>query len=103
MQTDNRLFDDLARMASGALNAVTGLKTEAETLVRQQLESFVSSMNLVTREEFEAVQAMAAKARDEQESLAERLARAEATIASLTAPKAKEATSPAKRKPSAKT
>lgn len=80
MQTDNRLFDDFARMAGGALNALTGLKTEVESLVRQQMEHFLSGMNLVTRDEFEAVQAMAAKARDEQEKLAERLAALEARL-----------------------
>lgn len=74
MQTDNRLFDDLARMAGGALNALTGMKTEVESLVRQQIEQLGANLRLVTREEFDAVQAMAAKARDEQESLALRVA-----------------------------
>ncbi|HIJ62733.1 MAG TPA: accessory factor UbiK family protein [Rhodospirillaceae bacterium] len=83
MQTDNRIFDDFARMASGAMNALTGLKTEVEAMVRQQFETFVSSMNLVTREEFEVVRELAAKARDEQEALALRLAEAEQAIAAL--------------------
>ncbi len=78
MQTDNRIFDDFARMAGGALNALTGLKTEIESLIRQQFESFLGGMNLVTREEFEAVQALAARARDEQEALAKRVAALEA-------------------------
>ena len=81
MQTDNRIFDDFARLAGGALNALTGLKTEIEGLVRQQFESFLGGMNLVTREEFEAVQALAAKARDEQEALAQRVAALEAKLA----------------------
>jgi hypothetical protein len=80
MQTENRFFDDFARLAGGALNAVTGLKTEVEALVRQQFEHFLDGMNLVTREEFDAVQAMAAKARDEQESLAARVAALEAQL-----------------------
>ncbi|PKU23937.1 accessory factor UbiK family protein [Telmatospirillum siberiense] len=83
MQTDNRLFDDLARMAGGALNALTGLKTEIEGLVRQQLEHFVGNLHLVTREEFEAVQALAAKARDEQENQAIRLQQLEEELAAL--------------------
>ena len=90
MQTDNRLFDDFARMAGGALNALTGLKTEVESLVRQQMEHFLSSMNLVTREEFEAVQALAAKARDEQETLAARLVVLEARLAALESPAAQQ-------------
>jgi BMFP domain-containing protein YqiC len=83
MQTDNKLFDDFARMAGGALNALTGVKTEIEAMVRQQFEHFLGNMNLVTREEFEAVQALAAKARDEQESQALRLAAVEAQLAAL--------------------
>ena len=83
MQTDNRIFDDFARMASGAMNALTGLKTEVEAMIRQQFETFVGSMNLVTREEFEVVRDLAAKARDEQEALALRLAEAEQAIAAL--------------------
>lgn len=100
MQTDNRIFDDVARMASGALNALTGLKTEVEGMVRQQFESFIGSMNLVTREEFEVVRDLAAKARDEQEALAQRLAEAEQAIAAL---KGEGAAGAAKRKPVTKT
>jgi BMFP domain-containing protein YqiC len=83
MQTDNRLLDDLAKMAGGALNALTGLKTEIEGLVRQQLEHFVANLRLVTREEFEVVQALAAKARDEQEDLTVRLKSLEAELSAL--------------------
>ncbi|HXP97839.1 MAG TPA: accessory factor UbiK family protein [Telmatospirillum sp.] len=83
MQTDNRLLDDLAKMAGGALNALTGMKTEIEGLVRQQIEHFVANMHLVTREEFDVVQALAAKARDEQETLTARLASLEAELAAL--------------------
>ncbi|MDR3438477.1 accessory factor UbiK family protein [Telmatospirillum sp.] len=83
MQTDNRLLDDLARMAGGALNALTGMKTEIESLVRQQIEHFVGNLHLVTREEFEAVQSMAAKARDEQEALAIRVAALEEELTAL--------------------
>jgi BMFP domain-containing protein YqiC len=85
MQTENRFFDDMARMAGGALNALTGLKTEMEAHFRQQMESFMGGMNLVSREEFEAVQALAAKAREEQEALAARLAALEEELAALKA------------------
>ena len=80
MQTENRLFDDFAKIAGGALNALTGLKTEIEAQIRQQMEHFLGTMNLVSRDEFEAVQAMAAKASDEQEALSLRLAALEAHL-----------------------
>ena len=74
MQTQNRLLDDLARVANGAIGTLGGVKTEIETLIRQRLETLLANMDLVTREEFEAVKAMAARARGEQEALAARLA-----------------------------
>jgi BMFP domain-containing protein YqiC len=74
MQTENRFFDDLARMASGAFGTMTSMKAEFENQVRQQIDSLVSRMKLVTREEFDAMQAMLIKTREEQESLAKRLA-----------------------------
>jgi len=80
MQTENRLFDDFARMAGGALNMLTGFKTEVEQIVRQQMESWLSNLNLVTREEFETVRQMAAKARDEQEALLARIAALETKL-----------------------
>jgi len=80
MQTENRLFDDFARMAGGALNMLTGFKTEVEQMVRQQMEGWLSNLNLVTREEFETVRQMAAKARDEQEGLLARIAALEAKL-----------------------
>lgn len=78
MQTQNRLFEDLARVAGGALGTLAGLRTEIESLIRQQFERLLADMNLVTRDEFDAVQAMAAKARAEQEQMAARLAALEA-------------------------
>ena len=74
MQTDNRFFDDLARVAGGAMGALGGMRTEVESLFQQRLERVVSDLNLVTREEFEVVEAMAIKAREENEALAARLA-----------------------------
>lgn len=73
MQTRNRLLDDAARIAGGAVGTLAGAKREVETLVRQQLERMLSSLDLVTRDEFEAVREMAIKARSEQEILAKRL------------------------------
>jgi BMFP domain-containing protein YqiC len=80
MQVDNRLFDDLARLLSGAMGTAQGARHELESLFRRQLERALAGMNLVGRDEFEAVKAMAAKARAEQEALAERLARLEAEL-----------------------
>jgi len=85
MQVDNKILDDLARVAGGALGAFSSLREEAEGQLRAQLERVLSRMDVVGREEHEAVRAMAAKARAEQEAMAERLATLEATVASLMA------------------
>lgn len=74
MQTDNRLLDDLSRIATGALGALHGVKGEVEQAFRQRLEKALADMDLVTREEFEAVKAMAEAAREDNIRLAERLA-----------------------------
>lgn len=80
MQSENPLLDDLARVATGALGALTGMRAEVEARIRDQLERVLARMDLVTREEFEAVRAMAAKARLEQEALARRLEAIEASL-----------------------
>jgi BMFP domain-containing protein YqiC len=80
MQSQNRFFDDLARVASGALGTLSGVREEVEQRLREQLEKLLAGMDLVTREEFEAVRAMAAKARNEQEELKQRLAALEARL-----------------------
>jgi BMFP domain-containing protein YqiC len=81
MQSQNRFFDDVARVASGAVGAISGVRGEIEARLRDQLERVLGSMDLVSREEFEAVKAMAAKARDEQEVLLRRLEALEARLA----------------------
>ena len=73
MQTENRFFDDLARAAGGAMGALDGMRSEVETLFHQRMERVISDMNLVTREEFEIVEAMATTARRENENLKTRL------------------------------
>lgn len=80
MQTQNRLLDDLARVASGALGVAAGMRGEIEARLRDQFERILARMDLVTREEFDAVKAMAAKARAEQEQMQERLAALEAAV-----------------------
>jgi BMFP domain-containing protein YqiC len=81
MQTENRWFDDIARAANGALGALSGLRDEIEAQVRSRVDNWLKAQNFVTREEFEAVKAMAAKARLENEELASRVARIEAALA----------------------
>ncbi len=73
MQTENRFFDDLARVAGGAFGTLAGLRNEIEELVRQRFERMLSDMDLVPREEFEVVKAVAEKARLEQERLEKRV------------------------------
>ena len=81
MQTQNRIFDDLAKMAGGALSALTSLKDEIEAMIRDRLERYMADANFVRRDEFEAVKAMAALARSEQEKLDARLAALEKQLA----------------------
>lgn len=83
MQVDNKFIDDLARVATGALGTLAGARQEVETRLREQFERFLANMDLVTREEFEVVQAMAVKAREEQETLAGRCALLEARLEKL--------------------
>mgnify|MGYP000580644763 CR=1 FL=1 len=86
MQTTNRILDDMAKVASGAVSAVTGLKGDAEGVVRRQLEHLLADLDLVTREEFDAVKAMAANARAAQEKLEARVAELEAQLPAKKAP-----------------
>lgn len=86
MQTDKRILDDLARLAGGALGAFSGLKTETEAFIRDQLERVLTRMDLVRRDEFDAVKAMAAKAREENDTLSRRLASLEASLAKSSKP-----------------
>ena len=88
MQSQNRFFDDLARVAAGALGTLSGVKTEVEARLREQLERVLAGRDLVSRDEFEAVKAMTAKARSEQEDLATRVADLEARLAAVSAGKA---------------
>ena len=81
MQSQNRFFDDMARVASGAMGALSEVRGEIESRFRDQLERILAGMDLVSREEFEAVKAMAAKAREEQEVLFQRIAELETRLA----------------------
>lgn len=83
MQSNNRFLDDLARMASGAVGAAAGVRTEIEAMIRDRLQRLLAESDVVPREEFEVVRAMATKARVEQEEMAERIAKLEAQLAEL--------------------
>lgn len=104
MQTENRLLDDLARVAGGAFGAIAGLRTEIEDLVKQRFERLLADLDHVPREEFDAVKAMAEKARREQEALQKRVDALEAALAekkpqrAKTKTRAKPATKPAAAK-----
>lgn len=74
MSTGKRIFDDAARMAGGAAGALAGIRQEVEALVRHQLDRLLDRLDLVSRDEFNAVKEMAAAARAEQEELARRVA-----------------------------
>ena len=87
MQTRNRIFDDAAKLAGGAIGTLEGVRREIEGLVRQQVERILSRFDLVTRDEFDAVKEMAARARAEQEELAKRLETLEALQAKPTVAK----------------
>jgi BMFP domain-containing protein YqiC len=77
-QTDNPFLDGMARLFTDAAGAAKSVKDEIDTFVKQRLEKLVADMDFVPREEFEAVKAMAAKARAENDALAARIAALEA-------------------------
>ena len=84
-QTNNRLFDDLARLMTDAAGAAQGMRREVETVMKGHIERMIQGMDLVSREEFEAVKAMAEKARDENDRLSAALTALEARVATLEA------------------
>ena len=91
MQTRSKILEDLSKMAQGATQSLVGVKAEIDALVRGQMARLLGDMNLVEREEFEAVKAMAAKARTENEKLEARIQALEAQLAGGPAPAEKPA------------
>lgn len=83
MQTDNRLFDDLAKVANGALHTVSGMRDEIENRLRERVERWLGDMDMVPREEFDAIKAVAQAARAEQETLTKRVEALEKRITIL--------------------
>lgn len=80
-QTTNRFFDEIARLMNDAAGVADGVRKEISTLVQAQAERILRDMDVVTREEFEAAKDMAAKAREENDRLAARLAEVEKLLA----------------------
>ncbi|WP_259780909.1 accessory factor UbiK family protein [Aestuariispira ectoiniformans] len=91
MQTKSRIFDDVARVANGAAGVFSGMRSEIEGLVKDRIERVMMEMDLVPREEFDAVKAMAAKAREENEQLAARIDELEQKLAKPAAKKTRAA------------
>lgn len=87
-QTQNRIFDELGRLFTNAAGAAQGVRQEIETVIKGQAERLIADMDLVTREEFEAVRAMAQLAREENEALKARIEALEAALAKKPARKA---------------
>jgi BMFP domain-containing protein YqiC len=79
--TQTRFFDELAKLMTNAAGAAQGVRREVDTLVQAQMERLLNNMDLVKREEFEAVKAMAQKAREENDTLANRLLVLESQLA----------------------
>ena len=82
-QTSNRFFDEIGRLMNDAAGAAQGVKREVDAVMRNQAERILRDLDVVKREEFEAVKDMAVKAREENEQLAARVAALEADIAAL--------------------
>ncbi|WP_051357074.1 accessory factor UbiK family protein [Azorhizobium doebereinerae] len=82
-QTTGRLFDEMSRFMNDAAGVAQGVRREAETVMKAQMERFLRDMDLVKREEFDVVKDLAAAARLENERLAARLAELEAKVAAL--------------------
>ena len=78
MQSQNRLFDDLVKVMNGVAGTVAGMGREAEGAMRERMRDWVGGLDLVSRDEFEAVKAMAAAARDENDALKKRIEALEA-------------------------
>ena len=73
MQSENRFFDDLAKLVNGAAGTVAGMSREFESNARERAKQWIGGMDFVSRDEFDAVKALAAAAREEVESLKARL------------------------------
>lgn len=78
MQTRNKVFDDISQLMTNAMGVAQGARQEAETAMKSMMDRWLADRDLVTREEFDAVRAMAMKAREENEALKARIEALEA-------------------------
>jgi BMFP domain-containing protein YqiC len=108
MQTENRFFEDISRLVNSAAGTIAGVGREAEAATRERVKEWVSGLDFVGRDEFDAVKAMAIAARDEADALKARLDALEGKAANpavakpAAKPSAKVAAEPAVAKPAAK-
>lgn len=87
MQTRSKFFDDMSQLMTNAMGVAQGAKSEAETAMKGLVDRWMADRDFVTREEFDAVRAMAVKAREENAALEARLAKLEAQMGDGAAPK----------------
>jgi BMFP domain-containing protein YqiC len=73
MQSENRLFDDFVKMMNGAAGTLAGMGREAESTIKDRAKDWIGGLDFISREEFDAVKAMAIAARDEADALKARL------------------------------
>lgn len=85
MQSQNRLFDDFVKVMNGAAGTIAGMTREAQTAMQERAREWIGGLDLPTREEFEAVKAIAIAAREENEALKARIAALEAAGAGAAA------------------
>jgi len=97
MQSENKMFDDMVKMMNGLAGTFAGMGREAEASAREKMKEWIGGADFVGRDEFEAVKAMAAAARDENEALKARIAALEAKVGGAAAAPAKRAGGGAKK------
>lgn len=97
MQSQSKILEDMAKVASSALGVAAGMRSEVEARFREQLERLLTQMDLVPREEFDAMKAVAVAAREGQEALAAQVAVLEERLAVLETAQKKVAPKPAKK------
>ena len=100
MQSQNRLFDDFVKMMNGAAGTFAGMTREAEGAFRERMREWIGGLDMISREEFEAVKAIAVAAREENQALKARLDALEAAGAAAAAASTPTPTPRPRRKPS---
>ena len=95
--TSSKFFDEVAKLMTNAAGAAQGVRNELDTLVKTQVERILGDLDVVQREEFEAVRAMAQKAREENETLSARIIELETKLAPPTKAKKPVAKKPARK------